>query len=184
MWGKLRFKTPRMASDLPAIPADRVEKAPDGSSSHPRGSKRKRERNARQDPSPHREAGTRQKLSAGPTSPMLGPESSHTEWLELGRLARSRRVRVAESRPLCSRSFTSQQQNRVAEPCSSTRFTSNCTPGWGKQGQQDGITAKKAHSPRAPTRGRAGAPTLGRGEKPGNPHSTPPPTLHRVCLRP
>lgn len=77
----------------------------------------------------HRERqGEQVRLLAVPTSPGLGAGSSGTERAGLSRVAGSRRVRVAESRWLWSRSFTNQQQNNAAEPWSSTRFTSNCTP--------------------------------------------------------
>lgn len=77
----------------------------------------------------HRERqGEQVRLLAVPTSPGLGADSSGTERAGLSRVAGSRRVRVAESRWLWSRSFTNQQQNNAAEPWSSTRFTSNCTP--------------------------------------------------------
>lgn len=71
-----------------------------------------------------------------PTWPRLDPGSSHTEWLQLGRLARSRWVRGAGAGGLCRRSFTSQQQKRGVGPWSSTRFTWKCTPGRGGENAQ------------------------------------------------
>lgn len=117
MWGTHRFKTPHGASTYTGREETMIQ-------SHkqtlfpPPGERGAAGR------TPHTE---RPSTLQVPTSPTLGPGSSHTEWPVLGRLARSRRVRGPGAGAPC-RSLTSQQQKRGAGPWSSTRFTSKCTP--------------------------------------------------------
>lgn len=90
-----------------------------------------------------------------PTSPRLAAGSSQVEWAELGRLASSRWVR--------RRSFTSQQQKRVAGPWSSTRRTSNCTP----------VEGGKTGPPLSPTAPWAGPPCPQKGMAEASSHTSP-----------
>lgn len=70
--GQTEVSNPTYGFRLTRYTSKHGEKALEGSSSHPRGSRRKKGRKARQDPFPHHAVGTRQELNTDPHLPYAG----------------------------------------------------------------------------------------------------------------